>query len=976
MTKTMILLALCIALQGTSATAKPASYQEKLNAWEKHLQMQQNSPFKGLRWRNIGPVVQGGRIVDIEVPKDQPYTFYLAYASGGLWKTTDNGINFKPLMDDQPSMIIGDIAIDPQNSKTIWVGTGEANSSRSSYGGMGIYRSDDAGKSWRHMGLGDSDRISRILIDPRNPQRIFVAALGRLYSKGGQRGVFLSEDGGRQWQQVLAGDEVTGIVDLSFKPDDPDTIYAASWERSRSAWNFIESGEQSAIWKSQDGGVNWSRLSNGLPQGKYVGRIGLAVTAASPDTVYALVDNQQPLPENQWDLGDRPVNAKRLRTMSKETFLQQDPKEIERFIRSNDFSIEVDAASLIEMVREDEISISDILDELNDANANLFNTDIYGLEVYRSDDAGQNWRKTHEQPIDQVAYTYGYYFGQIRVAPDNPDRVYVLGVPLITSDDGGRNWQGLNGRGVHVDHHELWINPENSKHLLLGNDGGVDLSFDGGASWLKLDAQPVGQFYTVNVDMAQPYRVYGGLQDNGTIRCNSQNRWEIGQQCERINGGDGMHVSIDPRDNKTVYTGFQFGHYVRLNPDGSRSEVRPRDGLGEPSLRYNWNTPVTLSSHHPDVVYFGANQLYRSFDQGESWSVISPDLTRSKDRGDVPFATLTSISESPRQFGLIWAGTDDGQVQLTTDSGQNWQNVTKRLPPNRWISRIEASHYDKGRAYISLNAYRNDEIDAHVYVTDNFGRQWRSISQGLPAEAVNVIREDPLVENLLYVGTDRGVFVSVDRGTNWQSLDGGLPNVPVHDLVIHPRERELVAGTHGRSIWIVDILPLQEYAQNTDGAKPLKLYHIDPVQAANSWRSRPSRWFNRPENIPSAQLSIWSPEAGRATIRIQDKQERQIQSIAVELDQGMNQIKWDLLVDQDNVIALEQKTTSEKETTQASDQPYHEAIRLGQPLYILPGDYTVMVQQKQQTSQSELKIKAVKPPPSRKLVRKKIRGYQ
>jgi len=967
-----MLILLSVTLTVATAQARPqpapaAGFAEKQAAWEKHEALVTSSPFAGLEWRSVGPVVQGGRLVDMEVVPGQPYSFYVAYASGGLWKTTNNGHTFEPLFDDQATMIMGDIAVDPNNPETIWVGTGENNSSRSSYGGMGVYRSDDGGQTWKHMGLGDTDRIGRILIDPNDSNTIFVAALGKLYTPGGQRGIFRSRDGGKSWQQVLKGDDWTGVIDLVFKPDDAKTLYAAAWDRKRRPWDFTEGGTGSAIYKSVDGGDTWSHLEGGLPRGEFVGRIGLAVSAASPDTLYASIDNQQLLPEDQWDLGDRPLNPKRLRNMSKEAFLAQDRDEIETFIRGSDFDVSINADKLIEWVKTDEVSIQDIIDELDDANANLFNSDIVGLQVWRSDDAGASWNITHDGPLEQVVYSYGYYFGEIRVSPKDADQVYVLGVPLVKSDDGGKTWFAVQGRDVHGDHQSMWINPRHPDHLMIGNDGGADVSYDGGQTWVKLDAQPLGQFYTVNVDMAEPYNVYGGLQDNGTIRCSSTNRWQTGENCKRINGGDGMYVAVDPRDNKTTYTGYQFGNYVRLGAGGERDEVRPRRAFGDPALRYNWNTPVILSSHNADVVYFGTNMLYRSMDQGETWTAISGDLTRSKNRGDVPFATLTTLSESSQQFGLIWAGTDDGHVWVTDSSGARWQDVSAKLPKDRWVSRVEASSHARDRAYVTLNGYRDDDIRAYVYRTDDLGKSFRDISKGLPAEAVNVIREDPLMEDILYVGTDRGVYVSSDRGDSWQSLQGGLPNVPVHDLVVHPRERELVAGTHGRSIWIVDVLPLQDLVEaGRDTA--LKVFYIDDVQASRRWRSERSRWYFRPDEAPRSTVKYWSDSAGQATIEIVDSNEAIVRRLTNDAVQGMNSFEWDLLVDQ--ALALAAETTGlekakesldsdeEKNVTNLADTPYAESVRLGQVLYAIPGEYTVRVSVGENNDSAGLKIKA------------------
>lgn len=982
----LVLLSAMLAVSTLEARPRPdpaADYADKEKAWQEHQALVSASPYAGLKWRTVGPVVQGGRLVDLEVVPGEPYTFYAAYASGGLWKTSNNGHTFEPLFDHQPTMIMGDIAVDPNNPETVWVGTGENNSSRSSYGGMGIYRSDDGGNNWRYMGLGDTDRIGRILIDPNDSDRIYVAALGKLYTPGGQRGIFRSTDGGKSWQQILKGGDWTGIIDMVFKADDTNTLYAASWDRKRRPWDFTEGGTGSAIYKSTNGGDSWSHLEGGLPRGDYVGRIGLAVTAASPETLYVSIDNQQALPEDQWELGDRPVNAKRLRNMSKEQFLAQDKNEIERFIRGSDFDVSIDADKLIEWVKTDKISIQDIIDELGDANANLFNTDIVGLQVWRSDDAGASFKLTHDGPLDQVVYSYGYYFGEIRVSPKDADEVYVLGVPIVKSADGGKTWFSVHGPNVHGDHQSMWINPEHPEHLLLGNDGGADVSYDGGKTWVKVDAQPLGQFYTVNVDMAEPYNVYGGLQDNGTIRCSSTNQWKTGENCKRINGGDGMYVAVDPRDNKTTYTGSQFGYYARLGATGGRDEVRPRNAFGDAALRYNWNAPVILSPHNADVVYFGTNRLYRSMDQGDSWTAISDDLSQAKDRGDVPFATLTSLSESSLQFGLIWAGTDDGQVWVTDSSGVRWKNVADKLPKDRWVSRVEASSHSLKRAYVTLNGYRDDDIRAYVYRTDDLGKRFKDISKGLPAEAVNVIREDPQNENILYVGTDRGVYVSTDRGDSWSALQGGLPNVPVHDLVVHQRERELVAGTHGRSIWIVDVLPLQDLVDAGEDTA-LKVFYTDELKASRGWRGERSRWFFRPDDAPKSTITYWSDSVGSASIEIFDANESLVRRLSSETVKGMNSFDWDLLVDKDLALAAETVSQDkaregasdddEEKPLSLSDTPYAESVRLGHSLYATPGDYTIRVNVGDNSDSSVLKIKAPKGYEPRLKESYKIRG--
>ena len=976
------------------APQDPASFDEKTSSWEHHREMEKSSIFRGLPWRSIGPVVMGGRIVDVENVPGEPYSFYVAYASGGLWKTTNNGVTFDPLFDDQSTIIMGDLAIDPQNPKTIWVGTGEDNSSRSSYGGMGIFRSDDGGETWQNKGLGESDRIARVLVDPRDSKRVYAAVLGKLYTEGGQRGVYRTDDGGENWEQILTpdGGPMTGAIDLVMHPENPDILYTATWERSRRPWNFVEGGPGSGIWKSTDGGDTWARLE-GFPQGEMIGRIGLAIAPSQPDTLYAVLDNQEVLPEELWDMGDSAINPKRLRTMTKEEFLAQDPEAIEDFIRGNDLDTALDAEKLIEMVENDEVTMQDILDEVSDANANLFSSDIKGLEVYRTDDAGVTWKRTHEDPLREVVYTYGYYFGRIHVAPDDPDRIYTYGVPIVTSGDGGKTWEGINGRDVHVDYHDMWIDPDFSDRAIVGNDGGLDMTYDGGKSWIKLDSQPVGQFYSVAVDMAEPYNVYGGLQDNGVFKGSSQGLPAL-DPWQRVGGGDGMYVQIDPRDNQTTYWGFQFGYYFRVGPGGGEM-VRPRDKMGDPALRYNWQTPIQLSTHNPDVLYFGANILYRSMNQGETWTPISPDLTRSEQRGDVPYATMTSLSESELQFGLIWAGTDDGYVHVT--KGGDWADVSAGLPKDRWVTRVEASHYNEERAYVSLAGYRDDDIAAYVYKTDDLGKTWTSIAEGLPAEAVNVVREDPVNEDVLYVGTDRGAYVSLDRGASWQALDASLPNVPVHDLVVHPRERELVAGTHGRSVWIVDVLPVQELAAVRDEA-----VHVFPLENVSFYGSgRPSRWFHFPESDPKVDIPFWSAEAGTATLRILDSDGRELWHTEQPIEAaGIHVMSWDQKLDEKKALRAEearlaaadegkeekkgkkkkQKKQKEAEEAKAPEKganaktPWAETLRLGRPLYATPGTYTVEITVGEASATAEIEVDKPRPREPRAKKKAKIRG--
>jgi photosystem II stability/assembly factor-like uncharacterized protein len=666
------------------------------------------------------------------------------------------------------------------------------------------------------------------------------------------------------------------------------------------------------------------------------------------------------LPEEAWDLGDGALTAKRLRTMTKTEFLEQDAEEVEDFLRRYDLDPHLDAKQLRDAVQRDSITVHDLLTVLENANQQLFETDIHGIEVWRSDNAGETWRRTNDEPIREVVYSYGYYFGQIRVGADDPNRIYILGVPLLESGDGGKTFRQIAGRRVHGDHQAFWIDPDYPQRLIIGNDGGLDMSFDGGKTWLNLNSVPVGQFYTVAVDMAEPYNIYGGLQDNGVFKGSSKSRPGITSPWQRVGGGDGMYVQVDPRDNKTVYWGFQFGNYFRQGTDG-RKRVKPRNHIKEMPLRYNWSSPILLSQHNPDVLYFGTNKVFRSMDRGETWSPLSEDLTRSPSRGDVPFATITTLSESPKGFGLLWAGTDDGYVHVSL-GGFEWTVVSAGLPANRWVSRVEASHHARDRAYVSLNGYRDDDITAYLFRTDDLGRSWRSIASSLPREPINVVREDPVNSAVLYVGTDRGVYVSVDTGTTWQAAGIGLPNTPVHDIVVHPRDRELVAGTHGRSVWVLDVLPVQELV-DTVRQTSVHVFPIEPRQFDRNWRSRRSRWFFRMDDAPYQDLPFWVAEPGVVGWVVSDMDGRPLRRGEMGVTRGVNTLRWDLLFEPDLALAAEREKLdrADQEQVDRSHTPWAEAVRLGRPLFATPGTYKLNITAGSNSAEAEFEIKSPKP---------------
>jgi photosystem II stability/assembly factor-like uncharacterized protein len=756
-----------------------------------------------------------GRVVDIEVNPQDPTEFYVAYASGGLWQTKNNGQSFTSIFDSVDVLTIGDIAVNWQN-RHIWVGTGEVNSSRSTYAGLGVYRSANNGKSWEYLGLPESHHIGKIQLSAKDPNTAWVAVLGHLYSESKERGVYKTTDAGKTWNQTLAIDANTGAVDLEMDPSNEQNLYAAMWYRTRTASNFEESGKTSGIYKSTDGGDKWTLIStptSGFPSGDGVGRIGLAVYPKNPSIVYAIVDNNfhQPDTAMQKAADTSRYVLRDFKTLTVDQFLALDDRKLNAFLKSprNGIPAKYSAESIKKDVKSGKLAPNCIWDYLYDANTALFETPIYGAQVYRSDNAGLSWVKTHVKPIELYS-TYGYYFGKVFVSPSNPDKIAITGVSVLLSTDGGKTFSSIGKENVHADHHFVWMNGARDSHMIIGNDGGCNITYDNGAHWFKANTPAVGQFYNIAIDMAKPYNVYGGLQDNGTWFGSSATKenydWYDGghNPYTMIGGGDGMQVQVDWRDNKTVYSGSQFGAYSRQNlATKERKSVRPTRDLGEPAVRYNWQSPILLSRHNQDVFYFGSNKFHRSMSKGDSLVTLSTDLTTNPAQGDVPFGTTTTISESPIRFGLIYVGTDDGNVQVSKDGGNSFSLISQKLPKGLYVSRVIASKYNVARVYVTLNGYRNDHFNAYVYQSDDYGTTWKQIMKDLPSEPVNVIKEDAVAEQVLYVGTDGGLYVSLDGGNSSMAWTKGLPaSVPVHDLEIHPRDHEIILGTHGRSLYV------------------------------------------------------------------------------------------------------------------------------------------------------------------------------
>jgi photosystem II stability/assembly factor-like uncharacterized protein len=797
------------------AQIKATSAQERLKTIDQRKQLLSRSTLNETAFRNIGPSIMSGRVVDIEVNPQDPTEFYVAYASGGLWHTQNNGQSFASIFDSVDVLTIGDIAVNWQN-RHIWVGTGEVNSSRSTYAGLGVYRSSNNGKTWEYLGLPESHHIGKIQLSAKDPNTAWVAVLGHLYSESKERGIYKTTDAGKSWNQTLAVDANTGAIDVDIDPSNEQVLYAAMWYRTRTASNFEESGKTSGIYKSTDGGDKWTLIStptSGFPSGDGVGRIGLAVYPKNPSIVYAIVDNNfhQPDTAVQKAADTSRYVLRDFKALTVDQFLALDDKKLNAFLKSprNGIPTKYSAENIKQDVKSGKLAPNCIWDYLYDANTALFETPIYGAQVYRSDNAGLSWVKTHAKPIELYS-TYGYYFGKVFVSPSNPDKIAITGVGVLLSTDGGKTFNAIGKENVHADHHFVWMNGARDSHMIIGNDGGCNITYDNGAHWFKANTPAVGQFYNIAIDMAKPYNVYGGLQDNGTWVGSSATKesydwYDSGHNpYTMIGGGDGMQVQVDWRDNKTVYSGSQFGFYSRQNlATKERKNVRPMRDLGEPAVRYNWQSPILLSRHNQDVFYFGSNKFHRSMSKGDSLVTLSTDLTTNPTQGDVPFGTTTTISESPIRFGLIYVGTDDGNVQVSKDGGNSFTMISQKLPKGLYVSRVIASKYNVARVYVTLNGYRNDHFNAYVYQSDDYGTTWKQIMKDLPSEPVNVIKEDAVSEQVLYVGTDGGLYVSLDGGNSSMAWTKGLPaSVPVHDLEIHPRDHEIILGTHGRSLYV------------------------------------------------------------------------------------------------------------------------------------------------------------------------------
>ncbi len=828
---------LLLAIAAPLRAQPPADAATRLAAWDQHRRFTAESPYAGLRWTAMGPTINGGRVEAIAVPTGQSSTFYVGMAAGGLWKTTNDGLTWRQVFRNESSYAIGDVAIAPSDANIVWVGTGEAQPRHSGYAypGTGVFRSSDAGATWQPMGLTDTHHIGKVLVHPRNPRVVYVAAIGHFWSPNADRGVFATRDGGAHWTKALYINDSTGVVDLAMDPANPDILYAWAWQ--------VPSGRDGGLFKSTDGGKRWRRITNGLPQGR-LGRAGLDVAPSRPNVVYAYIDNQAAGPGKE-----QPV---------------------------------------------------------------------VGGELYRSDDRGEHWRKANTDNIYPVFGEFGWKFCDVRVSPRNPDELFILGNRAMHSTDGGRTFARIGeqvlrlndtpGRALHLDHHDIWINPSDPNHILLGNDGGVFTSHDRGTNWLHLNTIPAVQFYAIAADTgAAPYRVFGGTQDNAAVYGPSDarvddalpDRWRH-VYLDPWTGGDSYVTLPDPTDRRIVYYEHQNGGLTRMDITGtsvmtggpSTTRIAPRAPKGEAPYRFSWYAPFIVSRYDARTLYMGGNRVFASSDRGDHWTPISPELADAGtgERAVVPTGTITMVSESPTRRGVLYSGTEGGTVWRTGDAGATWRTVSAGLP-RKWVSRVIASEHREGTVYVALTGYREDDPRAYLFVSDDSGSSWRSISANLPAASINVVREDPAHADVLYVGTDQGVYLSVDRGGTWQSLSANLPTTAVHDLVVQAQAGDLLIATYGLGAWKLELTPVTAL---TGEVRTRDLHLFEPRAVTRDyypWEQVTGDRRGRPVGTLHFQASAAEP----VTLTLRDSVGAVVRTITSAARVGLNTVEWDLL---------------------------------------------------------------------------------
>ena len=886
--------------------------------------------IKGLDWRPIGPASMGGRIVDLAVLESNPSTFYIATASGGLFRTANNGTTFDALFENQNTVSIGDVALSQSDPNTIWVGTGEHNARNSASWGDGVYKTVDGGKTWSNMGLKKSFQIGRIAIHPTDPDTVYVGALGRLWGPNEERGVYQTTNGGKSWDKVLHVDNQTGCIDLAMHPNDPNTLLAAMYERRRDGFDGNDPvkrwGPGSGLYKTTDGGANWKKLTKGLPKVE-LGRIGIEYFERDPNTVYVIVESEK--------IGDGPASAfmgitgsespagGKIRSVVKggpaqkagmkdgDTVIKMDDDEIKTY---NDLIVKIrshKAGDTVKLnVRRDEETkqLELTFGKRSNASSRPFSSYLGGQRanamkqqgekgndtggVYKSTDGGESWKRINS------LNPRPFYYSQLIVDPSDDQHMYVMGVRFHESHDGGATFK-TGGKRVHADHHALWVNPRDSRRLILGCDGGLYMSYDRGQTWDFHNIMDIGQFYDVGVDTRNPYWVYGGLQDNGSWAGPSRKRGGYGPLNEdwlKVGGGDGFLCRVDPDDPATVYYESQGGNMSRMNmKTGARTRIKPPTPKGM-KYRFNWKTPFALSHHNSKIFYSAGNYVFRSLDRGGKPRRISPEITRT-DRG-----SATALSESPRDSNLLYVGTDDGFLWITRNGGSSWTNITKNvgLSDHYWVSSIEASRFVTGRAYVAFDGHRSNSDDPLVYATEDYGKTWTPLNKGLPTGSTRVLREDRVNKDLLYLGTEFAVWASVDRGRQWEKINNNLPTVAIHEIAVHPTANEIVAATHGRSLWILDIAPLRELSSKLLAAKAHLFKPPSGVLWAGALTSTRGghRYFSGANGEFGAPLRYYLGDAAKEVkLEIVDIKGRRVRGLKTDVKPGLHRVQWNLRAD-------------------------------------------------------------------------------
>jgi photosystem II stability/assembly factor-like uncharacterized protein len=947
--------------------------------------------LKSLHWRSIGPANMGGRIIAISVYEADPTTYFLATASGGLLKTVNNGVTFEHQFDHQSTVSIGDVCVAPSDRNVVWVGTGEANPRNSVSYGDGVYKSTDGGKTWQHMGLKNSYQVGRILIHPKDPNTVYVGALGRLYGPNEERGVFKTTDGGKTWHNVLYADENTGVIDMQMSPADQDTILAALWERRRDEYDtyqgwpplpdgydaydpIVKYGKKSGIYRTTDGGKSWTKVTKGLPTNP-LGRIGLDFYRKDPKVVYAIIDCAQigagppgPSPGNAYlgiagndaDAGAR-VNFVEARSPAAKAGLKPldiilaiDDKPVLAYSQLADILNTHKAGDKVKLRIARQRQAKDVTVTLgrrpggqagipprrpfaqmysgqreNEQDKQGPNGFQYG-GIYKSTDGGVSWKRVNSLNPRPM------YFSVIRVDPQNEKYLYVLGITFYRSEDGGKTFKPTAGREVHPDQHALWIDPRDGRHMIVGCDGGFYATYDRTASWDHLNHTAIGQFYHVALDTRHPYRAYGGLQDNGSWGGPSHSLSSPGPTNAdwiMVGGGDGFVCAVDPTDPDVIYCESQNGFMLRRNlRTGEFLSIQPPPKKGLPGgvrlylsamlanrnnplataanlllgtqpafrrdgYRFNWRTPFILSSHNPRIFYCGGEYVFRSLDRGKDLRVISPEISRTS------HGSATALAESPVNPDVLYAGTDDGALWVTRDGGKQWRNIaaTVPLPGPRCVASIEASRFAEGRAYVVFDAHRSNDDAPYAFVTDDFGRSWRSLRANLPTGSTRVLREDIENPDLLFLGTEFGCWLSLDQGTYWMKLNNNLPTVAVHEFALHPTAGELVAATHGRSLWVLDVTPLRQMRP----AVLKEAIHLYEPQPAVRWHNEPghesvygngARHFVG-QNPPSGAQIYYSlrEKAQAISLKVLDYDGKVVQTIPAPGEPGLHRVTWNLM---------------------------------------------------------------------------------